>query len=38
VQRIIAHLHETGKLVLEGDRLSKQPSLPFENPGVDNAR
>ena len=29
VRRIIDHLHETGKLVLEGHRLSDQLTLPF---------
>jgi DNA invertase Pin-like site-specific DNA recombinase len=38
VRRIIDHLHETGKLVLEGDRLADQPTLPFAEQGVDNAR
>lgn len=38
VQRIVNHLRETGKLILEGDRLSNQSTLPFENQGDDNAR
>ena len=38
VQRIVNHLRETGKLILEGDRLSNQSTLPFANQGDDNAR
>jgi DNA invertase Pin-like site-specific DNA recombinase len=38
VRSILDRLHETGKLVLEGDRFSDQPSLPFTDQGVDNAR
>jgi hypothetical protein len=38
VRSIIAHLHRTGKLVLQGDRAGKQTTLFTENEGVDNAR
>jgi len=38
VQSIVAHLLETGKLVLEGNRLTQHPPLPFDNQGVGNAR
>jgi hypothetical protein len=38
VRSILDNLKKTGKLVLEGDRLSKQPALPFVNQGNDNDR
>jgi len=38
VKRIVKHLLETGKLVLEGGRLENQPALPFTNQGADNDR
>ena len=38
VKRIVNHLLETGKLVLEGGRLEDQPTLPFTNQGADNDR
>lgn len=38
IQTIVTRLHETGKLVLGGDRFGDQSSLPFTDHGVDNAR
>jgi DNA invertase Pin-like site-specific DNA recombinase len=38
VRKTLDHLRATGKLVLGGDRLAGQPSLPFGNHGTDNAR
>ncbi len=38
IQRIIDHLHQTGKLVFHGGGVENQKSLFAENKGVDNAR
>lgn len=38
VRAVVAQLHATGRLVLEGHRSAEQPELPFENQGGGNAR
>jgi len=38
VRSIIEHLHRTGKLILQGDRVENQAALFTENSGVDNVR
>ena len=38
VRHIIQHLHQTGKLLLEGSHSENQPTLFAENKGLDNAR
>ncbi len=38
VRAVVAHLHETRKLLLGGHRLTEQPPLPFADHGGGNAR